>query len=516
MFLYDRPRDDVALSSGVPKLPLLRDNAPTYRYSSQTVGDWYEKNLADFEAMPYIDVDQNAIDVKAVLSVYCKLFPNASNLPDANRPAVVAIYYFSKLADALPDTVDALQYAEFENKYQDLLGLVRYFRDLDERTIPASLQEFVPQDELIDHFDEVLFSCKLGAMRALHDEYLRRVRDVKQKQFLSYFLQRHPGIQHKAGVPMGGTFILVYHESPKRLVVKLPNVRPEAILARSPLAGSSAAARLAGTSAAGSSAAEAAATETPFVEISASAPPAPEATPLEGAINRLLTDRSVIQNRDVQLIIGQLTGQVPSADFLPRLGSDVDRIVSAAVNELADGTVIADFFLPYRCCDGCSSVQFTLPAERPTFTWSIGCTNPKSRVALVTLTPEGGSSPYAVKVDGQSYVPLAGALQLKAGSHAVTIKDGAGNESEQQTIGVADPITFGAPTFQELEGGQYQVVSVVSGGQPPYDVADPKMGAIDQNTNTFTSRPQKRGVSAVDVVVTDSNKCQAKQSFRRG
>jgi hypothetical protein len=41
-------------------------------------------------------------------------------------------------------------------------------------------------------------------MRALHDEYLRRIREVKKNQFLSFFLQKHPGIQHKAGVQRAG------------------------------------------------------------------------------------------------------------------------------------------------------------------------------------------------------------------------------------------------------------------------------------------------------------------------
>ena len=41
-----------------------------------------------------------------------------------------------------------------------------------------------------------------------------RIGELKKRQFLSNFLQQHPGIQHKAGVPLGGTFILVYHGEP--------------------------------------------------------------------------------------------------------------------------------------------------------------------------------------------------------------------------------------------------------------------------------------------------------------
>ena len=46
------------------------------------------------------------------------------------------------------------------------------------------------------------------------DDYTARIGDLKKRQFLSAFLHDHPGIQHKAGVPLGGSFILVYHGEP--------------------------------------------------------------------------------------------------------------------------------------------------------------------------------------------------------------------------------------------------------------------------------------------------------------
>jgi hypothetical protein len=83
------------------------------------------------------------------------------------------------------------------------------------KTVPAELSQFLPEEDLIDHFDQVLFACKLEPLRSINDEYKRRVKEIKQKQFLSNFLQDNPGIQHKAGVTMGGTFILVYHDDPR-------------------------------------------------------------------------------------------------------------------------------------------------------------------------------------------------------------------------------------------------------------------------------------------------------------
>ena len=129
----------------------------------------------------------------------------------------MSIYYLTKLAEVLPASLDALGFADFQNKYQDLMGLIRYFRSEAVSAISAEFKNFIPQEDLIDHFDEVLFSCKLEPIRAIHEEYVRRLREVKRKQFFSVFLNDHPGVQHKAGVPFGGTFILVYHEESSRL-----------------------------------------------------------------------------------------------------------------------------------------------------------------------------------------------------------------------------------------------------------------------------------------------------------
>ena len=162
----------------------------------------------------YIDVNQNAIDPNAVVLVYCSLF-NGTQPPDsASYPRVVAIYYISKLAESLPPTLAAMDYADFENKYQDLLALIRYFRSDAVAQITPDLKNFLPEEEFIDFCEGILFSCKLDALKAVHDDYTARIGDLKKRQFLSTFLQDHPGIQHKAGVPLGGTFILVYHGEP--------------------------------------------------------------------------------------------------------------------------------------------------------------------------------------------------------------------------------------------------------------------------------------------------------------
>ncbi len=68
--------------------------------------------------------------------------------------------------------------------------------------------------------DQLLFAGKLEPIKAVQAEYGRRLNEVKQKQLLSFFLKKNPGMQHKAGVPLGGTFLIVYHVQPKSQQIK--------------------------------------------------------------------------------------------------------------------------------------------------------------------------------------------------------------------------------------------------------------------------------------------------------
>ncbi len=66
-------------------------------------------------------------------------------------------------------------------------------------------------EDLYDHLDTLIYSCKCNVLKGLKLEYLRRAEELLDLRQLQNFSKRHPGLEHKAGVPKGGTFILVYH-----------------------------------------------------------------------------------------------------------------------------------------------------------------------------------------------------------------------------------------------------------------------------------------------------------------
>jgi len=474
MNLYNISLGRSHLAAGAPEHPLLKKYAPNFRYAEGTVGAWYEKYLTIFQPRPYVDVDQNKIDINAVLTVYCFLFAGTADLPDKYFPHVVSIYYLTKLAEVLPASLDALGYADFENKYQDLMSLIRYFRTDAKNNIADELKQFVPQKDLIDQFDQVLFSCKLEPIKAVHEEYVRRIREVKQKQFLSFFLQKNPSIQHKAGVPFGGTFIIVYHEEPLRLLKKLDVSEIRDKISRT----------------------------------TAITQPLVDTVAIANALNRISAVEQFVRDPDINFLIGSFTGQVPDRRKigLPRTGAD--EIIESTVNEFANGTVIADFYLPYICCSDCSPIQFTLPKSPLTLTLQIGCTDPEDK-AEVTVTPKGGSEPYTYKLDdADEFLPLTGKLLLNSGLHSLVVQDAVGTESAPRSVTIPGSLTVGTENYRDdTEAKTYQVSFDIVGGTAPYK-AEP--GTVVGNKY---NSPSVDSDEAISVTVTDNLGCVVTKEF---
>ncbi|MDF2460013.1 MAG: hypothetical protein K0S79_2429, partial [Nitrospira sp.] len=479
MYLYAAALDRkvAGLPGGVPKLPLLKKYAPNFRYGESTVGAWYEKYLALLQGRPYIDVDQNNVDQNAVLTVYCVLFAGTTDLPQKNYAHVVSIYYLTKLAEVLPATLNALGFDDFQNKCQDLMGLIRFFRSEAVSNISSEFKDFIPQEDLIDHFDQVLFSSKLEPIRAVHEEYVRRVREVKQKHSLSIFLRDHPGIQHKAGVPLGGTFILVYHDEPSGLRTNLDLKAIEAATS-------------------------------PITRVGRKVTVSEKA--ISEALTRIGAKKEYAEDPDVRVLFGALTGRVP--DFRKPSGSipDADKIIDATVRELAGGTVIADFFLPYLYCSGCASVQFVLPKTPPTFTVELGCTAPGTGTAEATVTAKGGEAPYTYRLDNADIsLPLTGNLVLSPGAHTLVIQDSAGTESAPRSVTVPAPLAIEKEQYvDDATAKTYQVIVPVSGGTAPYKAEGGTVAG-----STVTSAAVASG-EAVTVSITDHVGCKISKEFR--
>ncbi|HEX6426257.1 MAG TPA: PKD domain-containing protein [Niastella sp.] len=193
-------------------------------------------------------------------------------------------------------------------------------------------------EDLFDHLDVLIYNCKCSAFKALKREYLERVVKLTLLRQFGYFTKQHPGIQHKAGVPMGGTFIIVYHNKPNvitkgkafgnfvirgKVVDQEGNGLPSVI-------GLKGRTQSYKTDADGNFSINH--RELPFTVIF-KAP--------------LFDDKEVTITSDnpIQVVMGVEEGEEPET----------------AIDNITAGTVIADFYIPYRCCSDCPPIQYVVP-----------------------------------------------------------------------------------------------------------------------------------------------------------
>ena len=436
-----------------PTLPLLKEWDPDFLVQPGTMGRYVESILTWQPGLPFVAVGHVGFDLAYHVH------------------AIVGA--MSDLAVRIGTDLRQLDVGAFADRYRRLVEVARAFEEI--RRAGA-----FEEPGLSDRLDDVIFRCRLDPFEALADEYRRRIREVKQAQFLSHFLTRHPGVQHKAGVPLGGTFVLVYHELPRPAPEPEPEPRPGGRFVFD-LGGFATSRRR-------------------FEET--------RDTGVDEALARLAYKRDVAGDPDVRIIYEAVTGRalVPKV-LVSRVANDT---YLDAVAELADGAVIADFFLPYQCCSDCSPIHYTLPPARLQLDATAQCTNVDG-FAEVTVTTEGATGSVSIQVDGGPFEESTGTLLLPVGEHTIVVRDDAGAESTPVAITVPPHLAIGASeTIVDQAGGRYHVVFTVTGGAAPY-VADPGhvVGA------TYTS-PQLALDEVLTVTVKDAAGCAVEGRFESG
>ncbi|MBK7870267.1 MAG: hypothetical protein IPJ74_06045 [Saprospiraceae bacterium] len=241
-------------------------------------------------------------------------------------------------------------------------------------------------------------------------------------------------MQHKAGVPMGGTFIIVYHGNytPPNIIGNIRDVfianTIRDVFANVNL------------------------TDRDKTLIIAN---------LEGSINRNFT--SISTENITNTIVGGTFNNLTPADgivfnpsnpgiIFPRPGTFIPRGPSPDDPEVETGIVIADFYLPYLCCSDCPPVQYILP-EVPVQTERLAvsqgapqCSQDNSSFN-VPCTITGGTPPYIVNgnaIGGSTFT------QTFASGQGGEIK--VGDSTGQETIVSVAPHTCVTPCDKPCGG----------------------------------------------------------------
>ena len=440
----------------VPTLALLQKHDPDFRAEPGTMGYKIEGALTwkPGQAFPWIVA-----------------VPGVPDLPGQVYALVGAL---SSLSALLTDDLRELDFTAMAEQYHRLVELAQAIEDY--RRSGA----YDPPG-LSDRLDDIIFRCRLDPFQALVEEWKRRLREAKQAQFLGHFLANHPGVQHKAGVPLGGTFVLVYHQPPTPVL----RVALEAGPAAEPVRLAFDAPDRVGVGSGQS-----------------------RSTLLAQALDRLQYKARLADDPDLGFVFHELTGKV----FQPKddISSEAGKVYAATVAELAEGTVVADFFLPYICGPGCATVQFQLPPTKLRVTTATACTNADG-FAAVTVKTAGGTPPLSVKVDDGSFEELSGPLLLRVGDHSLVVRDSDGTGSSPVPVRIPPFLRFVEPhTEVDDAAGTWRVTFTVDGGTPPYSS---DVGTVVDKTFTGPALPL---AELLTVTITDTARCTVVGRFESG
>jgi hypothetical protein len=228
-------------------------------------------------------------------------------------------------------------------------------------------------DLLVFNLQTILNLCFVEQVEALKSEYNRRMAQYRLAKNFSFYFKNHGGIEHKAGVPRGGTFILVYHEERRNRFIDR-----NALFVNKDLGN---------------------------LMVSRFRDLIQTDVPLDTLTYQTKLLQTSILYKDPELYVrfkDVLSKYLDECKDLPEdkrkeITEILDREPKPKQFELTNGMVIADFYIPYMCCSDCPPIAYILPEkqEEPVETPTIKidknsfCSN-DSTIFPITVTPQGG------------------------------------------------------------------------------------------------------------------------------
>lgn len=429
---------------------------------------------------------------------------------------VQSVALLHRFALVLSKDLFAVDWEKFDTLYEALKVLSDIISAKRDLQVPNDNMSFAELDrELMN----VIFACRLDAFKSLREEYADRIKEVKQRQYFSHFISKNPGIQHKAGVPMGGTFILVYHQAskgttpsdtdpfaPTRPGLDLETLKP--IIHHTTPSGD-------------------ATTKSPVHENAGNAKRANVTNP--GATQRRSTtgsatlrfddfarvienirrNPSLAVNDDVREMVAVIEQYIQhDTAILNPLELPDNRVYENVVGDLVEGTVIADFFVPYLCCSDCSPIQYLLPTPEPlvpttplSFDVIFGCTM-EGDIADATITATGGVPPYSVQVNASTFEDLTGPIPLAVGPNDIVVKDSNDVRTAAKTITIPSQLlTIDLLYRDNSTKSEYDAEFRIKGGTPIYKSSK---GTVTDDRCIVSGLKSDEIVS---VVITDGRNC---------
>jgi PKD repeat protein len=355
-----------------PNLPLLKACAPEFSLKLNTLGHEFEllwpsiKNLNDLNINLFYPQNMT--------------FMAAGFVFDPNLFRKFLMFYMEKMFEQFGNYLGQFNEEQFAFYHTRMVAVAKALRTLLKNMLKnaeARAQQIELEDE-IDQLDALLLACSSKALDALQEEYNRRLEQLRGLAQLNQFVKKHPGIEHKAGVPKGGTFVLVYFERPKATAAVAGNIlaadftENEDMVAENPILSEMLGLNAARNTAKARTAKSAAAKKT-------------AARPDTAKVDRIARELKEMGIANEFLLNLQ--------DNIVALPAFRAGLFDSKIGGYTDGVVVADFYLPYLCCSDCPPIQYIINEAVTPVTLSLEedefCGSEKKDYTF-KVTPAGG------------------------------------------------------------------------------------------------------------------------------
>ncbi|MCX6250196.1 MAG: hypothetical protein NTX61_05530 [Bacteroidetes bacterium] len=332
-----------------------------------TVGQYYLDN-PDIQDLISSITPANKTKEDSTATFYLRFYEAIFYFIDAVEDLMA--YLMNSSIAILDMTIFKTKYLAYINKVNGLGLLIIIWLEL---LAKQNKKSTAANDLLLDlglnalslEFNSMLSSCTDDRLQTLKAEHLHRLSVYEDlRRFLTYY-RKHPGLEHKGGVPKGGTFVLVYHTNENNSL-KI-NVTAETKL-----------------------------------DTKEEAIPA---ISLSSKIAENVKKIGITELETIRTFIDECSG-ASQANKRKVIGiiDTIDPTRTFRKYSIPDGAVIADFYLPYLCCSECPPVAFIYdnppsPDVNPTIEVapSKSTSDPKdfcpedSNQYKITGTPENGT-----------------------------------------------------------------------------------------------------------------------------
>ncbi|MFO7847590.1 MAG: Ig-like domain-containing protein [Balneolaceae bacterium] len=137
---------------------------------------------------------------------------------------------FQTVCRQLPECLDDFNFIDFQQSYKEALQQLLHFILIEKRLLEEidfdkkedeeqvqAINGFIQHlSPLLYRFVDLLF---YNTFLRVYLAFRRREYYLQQKDVFSSYLRNHPGVDHQAGVPKGGTFIVLYESAEEPAVI---------------------------------------------------------------------------------------------------------------------------------------------------------------------------------------------------------------------------------------------------------------------------------------------------------